>query len=88
MYVIPKLRLNRFKACAVPSARRLFSIFGFSAPKVESQQTAADLDQVIPSGARKTQLLGLGAAMAEKAVEFQNDPKGTKPLQNKDPKSL
>lgn len=80
MYVIRKLRLNRFRAVPIQSARRLFELFGLSAPKVESQQTAEDLTTVVPYGAKKTQVLDLGVQMAEKAKDFAENPESTKPL--------
>lgn len=87
MFVIKKLRLNRFKSVPIVSSRRLFELFGLSAPKVESQQTAADPSDVIPAGARKTQLLELGCRMASKATEFLENP-NAEPLPDTKPKEM
>lgn len=86
MFVIPKLRLNRFKSVPVPSSRRLFELFGLSDPLYESQSTAQDVQDVIPVGAKKTQLLGLGAEMADKAREFAENPSATDPLTRTKPR--
>lgn len=88
MYVIPKLRLNRFKSVPCPSSRRLFELFGLSPAKIESAQTAENIENVIPTGARKTQLLELGSKMAEKAADFVENPKSTKPLDQIKPRDL
>lgn len=88
MFVIPKLRLNRFKPVPCPSSRRLFELFGLTPAKVESAQTAEAIDQVIPTGARKTQLLELGSKMAEKAADFVENPQHTKPLADLKPRDL
>lgn len=87
MYVIPKMRLNRFVSSPCPSPRRLFQMFGFSKPAFESQTTSDQvIDEVIPIGARKTQVMQLGAEMALKAAEFASNPNSTEPLQRELPK--
>lgn len=88
MYVIKKLRLNKFKAMPVQTARRLYELKGFSKPEAESQMTASDenMQQPLPYGGKKTQLLGLGVEMAEKAAEFAENPSATNPLPNITPR--
>lgn len=80
MFVIKKLRLNRFKPQPVLTPRQLFEKFGQSEPVVKSNQTAEDITSVVPFGARKTQVLQLANDMAVKAQEFIDDPRNTNPL--------
>lgn len=87
MYVIPKMRLNRFVSSPCPSPRRLFQMLGFSKPAFESQTTPEQcINEAIPIGARKTQVMQLGAEMALKAAEFAQNPNATQPLQREQPK--
>lgn len=86
MFCIKKLRLNRFVSTIVPTARRLFDMFGYK-PAVESHQTAENPHEVIPFGAKKTQLCQLGVTIAEKASEMVDNP-NAKPLQRVEPKNL
>lgn len=87
MYVIEKLRLNKFSAQPVLSARELARTVGLSDPKFQSQQTAKDMEVVIPFGAKKTQTMALGQEMASKAAEFIDNP-NAKPLDFKQPKDM
>lgn len=63
-------------------------MFGFSPAKVQSSQTAENVTEVIPVGAKKTQLLELGSRMAAKAAEFVESPDSTKPLEHVNPRDL
>lgn len=87
MYVIEKMRLNRFVSSPCPSPRRLFQMLGFSKPAFESGSTPECIDETIPMGARKTQVMQLGAEMAQKAAEFASNPENTSPLQREQPKN-
>ena len=63
-------------------------MLGFSKPAFDSQQTPDQcIDEVIPFGARKTQVMQLGAEMALKAAEFASNPDTTLPLERELPKS-
>ena len=88
MFVIRALRLNKFKPSPIVTPRRLFQLFGLSAPKVNSQQTAEAIDQTIPYGAKPTQLLQLGVQMAENASDFAEHPETAKPLDPVKPREL
>lgn len=72
----------------VVSSRKLYEMYGESEPKVPSKLTAENPDDVIPYGAKKTQALGLAEAMISKALEYKNDPEGTKPLPERKPREL
>lgn len=74
MYVIQKLRLNKFQPSPVMTPRQLFEKFGQSDPLIKSQQTAEEIECVIPTSARKMQVLALANDMAEKAVEYAENP--------------
>ena len=71
MYVIEKMKLNRLQARPIVSNRSLRAQFGAQPSKVESQHTADCLSEPSPVGARKTQLLALGQAIATKAVDHK-----------------
>lgn len=87
MYVIKKLRLNRFRAVPVPRSRVLYRSMGYSDPKYPSQQTAENIDVVLPmESVAKTKTLALAHDIAEKAVEFAENPQATSPLQPVQPK--
>lgn len=71
MYVIEPMKLNRLQARPIVSNRSLRVQFGAQPSKVESQLTAECITEPSPIGARKTQLLALGQAIATKAVEHE-----------------
>lgn len=71
MFVIEKMKLNRLQARPIVSNRSLRAQFGAQPSNVESQHTSECFNDPSPVGARKTQLLALGEAIATKAVEHK-----------------
>lgn len=67
MYVIEKMQLNKAEIKPYVSNRQMFLMQGAKPATVESKDTADCCNDVIPQGARKTQLLGLAQEMAEAA---------------------
>lgn len=74
MYVIKKLKLNKFKASPVLTGKQLKAKYGYSEPAVDSNETAENIEVTVPFGARKLQVLSLANDMADKAAEFMNNP--------------
>lgn len=88
MYVIRKLRLNRFKARPCLTPRELYLKHGLSEPKIQSQLTAQVEEVTGPVSAHKTQQLALAQEIEKKAAQFAADPDNTKPLERLDPGKL
>lgn len=88
MYVLKPLRLNKFQPRPNVSSRRLFDLFGYSKPAVNSKQTSENVDAVIPAAASKLQALALGQEIAEKRKEFEQNPEQTAPLGRIKPSEL
>lgn len=72
----------------VVSSRKLKEMYGLSEPAIPSKLTAENPDDVIPYGAKKTQALGLAEDMITKALEYEKDPYGTKPLPERKPREM
>lgn len=87
MYVIEKLRLNKFQPSPVLTGRQLYAKFGYSDPRIQSKQTAEEIECVVPNGARKTQVLALANDMANKAAEFAENPNAD-PLPYRNPNEV
>ncbi len=88
MYVIRKLRLNRFKARPCLTPRELYLKHGFSEPQYKSQLTAQVEEITGPVSARKTQQLALAQEIEKKAAQYAADPENTKPLERLDPSKM
>lgn len=88
MYVIKKLKLNKFVERPVASPSALFKQYGYSDPQFVSRETVENMEVSVPRIARKTQLQELAARMARKAEEFAENPANTKPLPDVPPASL
>lgn len=86
MYVIKKMRLNKFQPCPTPSAKELYKQFGESKPLYPSKQTAESIHDTVPIGTSKTKLLSIAKDVAEKAAEFKAHPESTEPLVRRDPR--
>lgn len=67
MYVIEKMRLNRFELRPCVSARALFAAKGAQAATVSSKCDSSCYDSPNIDGASKTKLLGLVDEMAQAA---------------------
>lgn len=67
MYVIEKMRLNRFELKPIVSARALVASRGMSAVTIQSQCGSDCFDAPNIDGASKTKLLGLVEEMANAA---------------------
>lgn len=70
MFVIKKLRLNKFVARPIVSNRSLFVAMGQKPATIESKDTADCYDSPHIEGASKTKVLGLAAQIASKAYEM------------------
>ena len=89
MYVIKKLRLNRFKMEPVVSARALFArMKGKITNETSGSKSTSDcISDAIYQHTTKLQSLALVDEIVKKRSEFQHDPEGTDPL-NQDPREL
>lgn len=71
MFVIKKLRLNKFVARPIVSNRSLFVAMGNKPATIQSKDTADCFDAPTVEGATKTKVLGLAQEIAKKAVEMK-----------------
>lgn len=67
MYVIEKMRLNRFELRPCVSARALFAAKGAQVATTDSKCDSSCFDALSIDGASKTKLLGLVDEMAQAA---------------------
>lgn len=71
MFVIKKLRLNKFVARPIVSGRALFTAMGNKPATIESKDTAECYNAPTAEGATKTKILGLAQQIANKAYEMR-----------------
>lgn len=71
MYVIKKLRLNKFQPRPIVSNRALFVAMGKKPATIESKDTSDCFDTPSVEGATKTKILGLASQIASKAIEMR-----------------
>lgn len=69
MYVIPKMRINKFEPKPIVSNRQLFASRGQQPATIESKDTSDCFNQPSIQGASKTKVLGLAQEICEKALE-------------------
>lgn len=67
MYVIKKLRLNKFVARPIVSNRALFTAMGEKPATIQSKDTSECFNQPTAEGASKTKVLGLAEEISRKA---------------------
>lgn len=67
MFVIKKLRLNKFVARPIVSNRALFHAMGEKPATIQSKETAECYDQPTAEGASKTKILGLAEQISRTA---------------------
>lgn len=81
MYVIQKLRLNKFQSQPVTSARALFArMKGKLVETTGSKQTSDCISDAGLVNVNKLQELALADAIIQKQNEFAKDPDDTDPL--------
>jgi len=68
MYVIPELKLNKFKPVAIPKASELFARFGRTGIPASSAYTG---DETIPFSERKTDSISRSMADYEQYAREQ-----------------
>lgn len=71
MYVIKKLKLNKFVARPIVSNRALVAAVGNKPATIQSKDTSDCYDSPTCEGATKTKVLGLAMEIANKAVEMR-----------------
>lgn len=69
MFVIKKMRLNKFVERPIVSNRELFIACGEKSGNIISKETSDCYDAPTIEGASKTKLLGLASEIAKTAVE-------------------
>lgn len=69
MYVIDKMKLNKFQLRPIVSNRALFLVNGEKPAVIESKQTADCYDEPTVEGASKLKLLGLAEQISKTAYE-------------------
>lgn len=69
MFVIKKLRLNKFQNKPIVSNRTLFKAKGECPATMESKDTPDCFDQPTIDGASKTKTLGLASEITKTAIE-------------------
>lgn len=88
MYVIRKMRLNKFEPTPISSPRALFARKGEQPAPVESKLTQDCIADAMPGNPSKLQALALGDEIAKKAYQFAKDPDHIEPLDRVDPNDL
>lgn len=68
MYVIPKMRINKFIPQPIVTNRHLFASRGQQPATVQSKETADCYNQPTLQGASKTKLLGLAKEISDAAI--------------------
>lgn len=71
MFVIKKLRLNKFVARPIVSNRALFTAMGEKPATIQSKDTSDCFNQPTVEGATKTKVLGLAQEISRKAYEMR-----------------
>lgn len=71
MFVIKKLRLNKFQPRPIVSNRALFVAMGQKPATIESKDTSDCFDAPTVEGATKTKVLGFAQEIAAKAYEMR-----------------
>lgn len=71
MYVLAKMQVNKLQPKPVVTNKAMFLAAGARPCSVESKDTADCVKDPVPYGARKTQLIALGQAIAQVALEKQ-----------------
>lgn len=71
MFVIKKLRLNKFVARPIVSNRALFVAMGQKPATIESKDTSDCYSEPTVEGATKTKVLGFAQEIAHKAYEMR-----------------
>lgn len=71
MFVIKKLRLNKFVARPIVSNRALFVAMGQKPATIQSKDTSDCFDAPTVEGATKTKVLGFAQEIAAKAYEMR-----------------
>lgn len=69
MYVIKKLRLNKFERRPIVSNKALFLANGSKPAVIDSKESADCFDQPTLEGASKTKVLGLANEISTRAIE-------------------
>lgn len=80
MFVIKKLRLNKFVARPIVSNRALFVAMGQKPATIESKDTSDCFDAPTVEGATKTKVLGFAQEIARKAYEMRESNGNTESL--------
>lgn len=68
MYVIPKMRINKFEAKPIVTNRQLFASKGEKPASIVSKDTSDCYDQPSLQGASKTKILGLAQDVCKAAI--------------------
>lgn len=71
MFVIKKLRLNKFEARPIVSNRALFQAIGEKPASIQSKDTSDCYNEPTVEGATKTKVLGFAQEIAAKAYEMK-----------------
>lgn len=69
MYVIDKMKLNKFQPRPIVSNRALFLVNGEKPAVIDSKQTADCYSEPTVDGASKLKVLGLAAEISKSAYE-------------------
>lgn len=69
MFVIKKLRLNKFVERPIVSNRSLFLAMGEKPASIQSKDTSECYSEPTPEGASKTKILGMAAEITKVAYE-------------------
>lgn len=88
MYVIHKMRLNKFQPLPVLSPRALYARLGYTPSKQVSKQTPDCVGDASIGNCNKLQSLALAERIVTTSEHFKKDPEHTEPLERIDPAEL
>lgn len=86
MYVIKKMQINKFEPKPIVTARQLYLLSGEKPAAITSKDTTECVNDPVPYGAKKTQLLGLADDMAKAAYAKQQSDGASEDLKPTNPK--
>lgn len=79
MYVIPKMRINKFEPKPIVTNRQLFAARGQQPATIVSKETSECYNQPSIEGASKTKVLGLAQEICNAALEHAKKGEDAKP---------
>lgn len=88
MFVIHKMRLNKFQSLPVLSPRALYARLGYKPSSQISKQTPDCIGDASIGQCNKLQAMALAERIVTTSEHFKHDPEHTDPMRRVDPAKL